>query len=250
MGDFMYDLFMCHASEDKEYVRSLAKGLSEVGLKIWYDEFELRVGDSLRGSIENGVKNSIACVIILSPAFIKGKRWTIHELSSIDALEKGNRSKILPIWHNITYDQILEFSPMLADRFAVNSELGIKSVVSALKRAVDPIRGTKIEVPMSENAYNRFIEGEADMSVKGKKEGFANIFEIAAFFEPEDYPLILANHVIEEEAIWNSVYMIFQNYVDSGFIPESYEMGTNEDIRNKLWQIMKQHYNLDRPRSL
>lgn len=40
---------LSHASEDKEdFVRHLAKNLSNAGCRVWYDEFELKLGDSLR----------------------------------------------------------------------------------------------------------------------------------------------------------------------------------------------------------
>src|SRR6185312_12727621 len=44
-----FDVFISHASEDKnEVVRPLAEALRKGGLEVWYDEFELRIGDSLR----------------------------------------------------------------------------------------------------------------------------------------------------------------------------------------------------------
>lgn len=42
------DLFISHSSEDKDdFVRPLANLLNEYGLKVWYDEFELKIGTSL-----------------------------------------------------------------------------------------------------------------------------------------------------------------------------------------------------------
>ena len=50
-----YDLFISHASEDKDdFVRPLANALKSLGVKVWYDEFTLKIGDSLRGSIDRG----------------------------------------------------------------------------------------------------------------------------------------------------------------------------------------------------
>src|SRR5205823_8787479 len=51
-----WDVFVCHASEDKEgFVRPLAKMLHESGLTVWYDEFTLKIGDSLRRRIDEGL---------------------------------------------------------------------------------------------------------------------------------------------------------------------------------------------------
>lgn len=50
-----FDVFISHATEDKEeLVRPLAVALQGHGLSVWYDEFELRVGDSLRRKIDAG----------------------------------------------------------------------------------------------------------------------------------------------------------------------------------------------------
>ena len=49
----LYDAFVCHASEDKDdVVRPLAERLREQHIEVWYDEFSLKMGDSLRRSIE------------------------------------------------------------------------------------------------------------------------------------------------------------------------------------------------------
>jgi hypothetical protein len=54
-----YDAFISHASEDKDtLVRPLAEKLRALDFRIWYDEFELKVGDSLRRSIDKGLANS------------------------------------------------------------------------------------------------------------------------------------------------------------------------------------------------
>jgi len=59
MPEFDYDAFLSHASEDKStFVEPLAHELTKLGLKVWYDRFSLRVGDSLHDSIELGLSNS------------------------------------------------------------------------------------------------------------------------------------------------------------------------------------------------
>jgi sulfite reductase alpha subunit-like flavoprotein len=66
-----YDVFISHASEDKEDVaRPLAEALRSNGLNVWYDEFELKIGDSLRRKIDKGIANSNFGVIVISRDFI------------------------------------------------------------------------------------------------------------------------------------------------------------------------------------
>lgn len=76
-----YDFFISHASEDKEdIVRNLAESLRESGFQVWYDEFELKIGDSLRKKIDSGLINSKFGIIIISPSFVK-KNWPEYELN-------------------------------------------------------------------------------------------------------------------------------------------------------------------------
>ena len=117
--DIGYDAFISHASEDKAgFVRPLANALGKMGFRVWYDEFELRIGDSLRQSIDKGLINSRFGIVILSPAFF-AKNWPKYELNGLTARELEGHKVILPVWHNITKNDVLQFSPSLADKVAV-----------------------------------------------------------------------------------------------------------------------------------
>jgi len=113
-----YDVFISHASEDKdEVVRPLARALKEVGLSVWYDEFELKIGDSLRKKIDKGLANSRFGIVVLSKDFFR-KGWTNYELDGIVSKAVSGEQIILPIWHNITKKELLNFSPSLVDKVA------------------------------------------------------------------------------------------------------------------------------------
>ena len=76
-----YDVFICHASEDKEsFVDPLARALKDAGLTVWYDQFVLEWGDTLRGAIDRGLVDSRYGIVVFSPGFLKRKKWTEHEL--------------------------------------------------------------------------------------------------------------------------------------------------------------------------
>jgi len=113
-----HDVFISHASEDKdELVRPLANALIQQGLDVWYDEMTLRIGDSLRQKIDKGLTNSRVGLVVLSPSFIK-KGWTNYELDGIVTRTVSGEQVLLPIWHNITKQQVIDFSPSLADKVA------------------------------------------------------------------------------------------------------------------------------------
>ncbi|MCC4860129.1 molecular chaperone Tir [Vibrio lentus] len=113
-----HDVFISHASEDKDnFVRPLANALIAEGLNVWYDEMTLRIGDSLRQKIDKGLVNSKVGLVVLSPSFIK-KGWTNYELDGIVTRTVSGEQVLLPIWHEITKQQVVDFSPSIADKVA------------------------------------------------------------------------------------------------------------------------------------
>lgn len=113
-----HDVFISHASEDKDaFVRPLANALMNEGLDVWFDEFTLRIGDSLRQKIDQGLANSRVGLVVLSPAFIS-KGWTNYELDGIVTRTVSGEQILLPIWHDITKQQVVDYSPSLADKVA------------------------------------------------------------------------------------------------------------------------------------
>ena len=125
-----HDVFICHASEDKdEFVRPLAEALRSHHLEVWYDEFTLEIGDSLREAIDRGLAASRYGIVVLSPSFFR-KRWPNRELNGLVAREMaGDRGMILPVWHRVDRDEVVAFSPPLADLRAAVSAHGLSGVV-------------------------------------------------------------------------------------------------------------------------
>jgi hypothetical protein len=118
-----YDVFISHSSADKEeFVRPLALELQNLGLKVWYDEFELKLGDSLRRSIDQGLINSRYGIVVLSSSFFK-RDWTNYELDGFVNKEMNGLKVILPIWHKVSKDEVQKFSLSLADKVALNSSI-------------------------------------------------------------------------------------------------------------------------------
>ena len=116
--DREYDVFISHASEDKDsIVRPLTNALVAENLIVWYDEFELCIGDSLRRKIDRGLARSRVGLVVLSHAFIN-KGWTNYELDGIITRTVDGQQVLLPIWHNISKDEVMEYSPSMADKIA------------------------------------------------------------------------------------------------------------------------------------
>jgi len=134
-----WDVFICHATEDKDdLVRPLASALRELGLRVWYDEFELRIGDSLRRSIDTGLARSQFGIVVLSQPFFS-KNWTQYELDGLVTREMTGEQIILPLWHMITKAEVIGYSPSLADKVARNTaDMTIDEIADEIASVVLP----------------------------------------------------------------------------------------------------------------
>lgn len=134
-----WDVFLSHASEDKEdFARPLATALKAEGVEVWFDEFTLRVGDSLRRSIDKGLANARFGIVLISPKFLE-KEWPQKELDALFGRESHGIKVILPVWHNVDAEYVKRFSPLLADRLASSSSKGLDQVVVDLMAAIKGI---------------------------------------------------------------------------------------------------------------
>lgn len=121
LGGQTWDVFVSHASEDKETIaRPLASALEALGVTVWLDEVRLTIGDSLRRKIDQGIRSSRFAVVVFSASFMT-KGWTQYELDGIVTKTVAGEQNLLPIWHNVTKDQIVSYSPSLADKVALST---------------------------------------------------------------------------------------------------------------------------------
>jgi len=134
---YSHDIFISHASEDKDrFVRPLAGALREAGLTVWYDEWELEVGDSLVDRVNDGLARSRFGVVILSPGFFR-KNWPRTELQALATLEiRDGRTRLLPVWLDVGTDEIGSHAPLLLGRVALLAKDGVDTVAAGLASKV------------------------------------------------------------------------------------------------------------------
>ncbi len=133
-----HDVFISHASEDKDaIVRPLAHALRQRDVEVWYDEFEMRIGDNLRRKIDAGIANSRFGVVVLSKVFF-AKNWSQYELDGLVTREMGGGGQIiLPLWHDITRAKVAAQSPSLAGRYALQTtELSVDDIAEQIAEVI------------------------------------------------------------------------------------------------------------------
>lgn len=139
MNKHKYDVFICHASEDKVDVASpLANELQSRGLSVWYDKFILTLGDNIGAKIDEGLATSKYGVVILSHVFFQ-KYWTSIELSGFRSLESRDGKFILPILHNLTPQELCQHSPTLSGKLAISTEEGFSRIADAIEEVLTGI---------------------------------------------------------------------------------------------------------------
>lgn len=134
-----YDVFVSHAWEDKEdFVDEFVEALTTLDIKVWYDKRQIKWGDSMRERIDDGLKKSRFGVAILSPNYIaENKYWTKAELDGLFQLESVNGKTLLPIWHNLTKQQVMNYSSMIANKKAMTTaSMTAQEIAAELQRLI------------------------------------------------------------------------------------------------------------------
>lgn len=130
ISDGRWDFFISHASVDKDAVaRPLAMALATRGQRVWYDELEVKVGDSLTRTIEFGTTASLFGVVVLSKAFF-GRRWTEEEWAAL------SRKRLFLVLHGVTPEQLCALRPGLEDYAFARSDSGVEAIADALITAI------------------------------------------------------------------------------------------------------------------
>jgi hypothetical protein len=91
----------------------------------------LKVGDSLRQSIDKGLSKSCYGIVILSPSFFT-KKWPQDKLNGLKIKEQNGQKMILPVWLNVDVHYVAKYSLVLADKVAAKASDGMDKVISDL----------------------------------------------------------------------------------------------------------------------
>ncbi|EZX20459.1 hypothetical protein V070_01914 [Staphylococcus aureus C0673] len=133
-----YDVFLSHSNLDKEeYVSELSDKLTNKGLKVFEDEKVFEIGQSQTQMMNMGILNSRFVVVFLSRNFIESG-WSKYEFISFLNREINEKNIIiLPIWHDISIEEVREYNPYLVDKHALStSKYTIDEMVEKINSVV------------------------------------------------------------------------------------------------------------------
>jgi hypothetical protein len=97
LSDCASGVFICHSHADKPFARKLAVALAGNGFRVWIDEAEIRVGESLIGKIESGISGVTHLLVLLSKASVQSA-WCREELRMALSRQIGGKGiRVLPL---------------------------------------------------------------------------------------------------------------------------------------------------------
>lgn len=228
MEDKKYDLFISHASEDKdEIVRPMVTILERLSVRVWYDEFSLQLGDSLTASIDKGLRQSRYGLLMLSKSFL-GKNWPDYEYRSLLTRQIDGESVILPLWYGVTKEEVKAYSLFLTDikGLAVTRD-NMNVVIPAIVKVVRP--DIWLEVRMR------------SILRKAVDEGTLKVVERSDIKpQTERQSKLTKQQLIRSKAIYYGIGMhlnrSFDDYV------EQYELDFVPERELQSWEIMNACY--------
>ena len=173
------DIFICHASEDKaEVVRPLITSFKEAGITYWYDEAEIKWGDSITEKVNEGLKISRYVIVVLSESFMQ-KNWPQRELNAALNIEASSGNvRVLPLIAGSTEikNQIIETYPILNDKSNLTWNNDTNAIINALESRLEKTntfentteperKDTEYEIPLPK-IQRKYTQMEKDKFLK------------------------------------------------------------------------------------
>jgi hypothetical protein len=190
--------FVSYAGEDREVAEAIARDLSQLGVPTFYDRDSLKAGDSIVDRIHDALSQADFGILVVSPEFLE-KDWPRHETRQLVRDYIEGRTRLLPVWHNVTPSLVRERQPALADIWAVDTGNGLRSVVREL--ASQMIEAPTVAVvPIYQQPVERFKLGHGELTM-GIEGPVFNLWEALLHFEPEKFPMFVSGEIIQRSEL-------------------------------------------------
>ncbi len=147
-----HDVFLSYSSKDKAIVRAVAERLRADGLRVWFDEWEIRPGDSIPAKIEEGLEHSRTLVLCMS-ANAFGSEWARLESGTFrfrDPLNKDRRFIPLRLDAAAIRGSLAQF--VYINWPAANREQEYAKLLDACRPAAKPLAAEAVREPAGGNA--------------------------------------------------------------------------------------------------
>lgn len=243
-----FDIFLSHASEDKDnFINSLYTELTKE-YRVWYDEGQIPWGSKLDERIQDGLNKSKYGIVVLSDKYLsKHSEWIKQEFETI-----SNSNKLCPILHKINIQDIEQKYPVtyevIKNILAISSEDIINNIIKAAKKAIgEDSLCSKRNIDYTE------LRDLLNLSSTTREKAAKKTFElIKNSIIPSCLPTI-NNQLWNEDADFNTINRLWLKYTN-GYISkydlkywEPYVIKLAENEKVLIHTIMeKQLYDIDK----
>jgi hypothetical protein len=151
-------VFISYNAQDKETARLLAMLFAERGIGVWFDEWQIKAGESITGGIGKGIEECEVFILLWSAA-AKGSRWVDTEMrAAIRKRVDKEAFRVVPVMLDGT-----ELPTLVADYrgFTVSKASDLDTIVLEIcpdESQVDVV--ARLQDRFLELVANQFPEGD------------------------------------------------------------------------------------------
>jgi TIR domain len=228
----MSDAFLSYASEDTKVAQRLFAELSARGFDIWYAPMDLKVGQKLLDSIEEGMAQSRAGILLISPSYL-AKGWPNYEMDTLMRYHIETKKLLYPVWLNVTKEQVAARHSGLAGIVAVRINEGFDRALTALVSRLAGGAPTIAVIPIYESPKFRFLQGRGEVNI-GTADGPAtSLWELLIHLPESGYPVFLGGESYEKENLLIRAAQILPH------IPDVVKRYVGDSGYNEIWEMCK-----------
>lgn len=222
----MPSIFLSHSHNDKPFVRRLANDLTAKGIRVWIDEAEIKIGDSLIRKISSGIYEMDFLGAVLSPDSIQSN-WIQEELEQALHIQISEAYvKVLPILLRDCKMPGFLLDKAYADfRDENNYQMALEKLIERIHQRYDHL---KQSFPEGETSQERI----GDILVK---QGFDGLMQLV---KKGEYIDELAAFITNQTVQSNLRLIALKVYIESGLINDAMFKKLLEDFDQEIRDFM------------
>jgi len=185
--DSQFDVFLSHSSKDKAVVRALAERLRNDGLRVWFDEWEIKPDDSIPSKLEDGLERSRVLVLCMS-ANAFGSDWAQLESQTFrfrDPLNKDRRFIPLrldenPIIGSLAQFMFINWRPDVRERDYETLLEACRSAAQPLTQAQEQFQANLLSLGHTHSVWSVAWSPDGKHALSGSGDHSIRLWEIAS----------------------------------------------------------------------
>ena len=227
------DAFMSYAGEDTPTAKTIVSGLETRGFNIWYAPVDLKIGQKLLDSVEEGMNSSRSGILLISKAYLV-KGWTNYEMDTLIRQSIEGEKNLFPIWDKVTKEEVSNRHAGLAGIVALRTDEGLQQIIDKLTGAMSSYAPTIGVIPIYESPKWRFLQGRGEINLGSQDGPATTIWELLLHNKDSKYPIYLDGELFSKEDLLLQAAQLLPH------IPDVVDNWIRKEGREKLWEMCKE----------